>query len=292
MAAEKELRIKINSISNTKKITQAMEMISISKINKIKSKIKLRTPYIESMRIVINRLLQRNLQYKHIYIDNDIDIKRIGIIVVSTDKGLCGSLNINLFKKILSKVKYFNNQNIVCDFFIFGLKGFIFFDAMKYSIIHKVVNIGDKPSISKFSDSIELVLNLYKKNVFGKLFLASNQCNSSILQTPKIIQLLPFKKIEKKKIETNEMWNYLYEPDSKSLLNLIFNRYIESKIYQGVLENIASEQTARMIAMKMATDNSNNMIKELRLIYNKTRQEAITNELIAIITGASAVSLN
>lgn len=291
MAAEKEIHNKINSIKNTKKITKAMEMVSISKMRKTSKRMHAGRPYSKMIKKVINHLIQGNLEYRHSYLENRI-VKRVGFVITSTDRGLCGGLNTNLFKKVLVKMKKYADRDIVCDLIIFGLKGSLFFSGLSNNIICTVTNTGDQPSIFQFIHAIETALRSYRCNAIDKLFLANNQFNNTVFHNPIITQLLPISKIDFKEEKIHKVWDYLYEPDSKSLLDLLLNRYIESQIYQGILENIASEQAARMIAMKMATDNGENLIKELQLIYNKTRQASITRELTEIISGASAVSLN
>ncbi|HXK00301.1 MAG TPA: F0F1 ATP synthase subunit gamma [Buchnera sp. (in: enterobacteria)] len=291
MAAEKEIYNKINSIKNTKKITKAMEMVSIAKMRKTSEQMHAGRPYSKMIKKVINHLIQGNLEYHHAYLENRI-VKRVGFIIVSTDRGLCGSLNANLFKKVLVKMKKYADRNIICDLIIFGLKGSVFFSGLTDNIVCTVTNIGYQPGLSRFIHSIEIILQSYECNAIDKLFLANNQFDNTVFHNPTITQLLPISKANFKEKQLYPVWDYLYEPDSKSLLDRLLNRYVESQIYQGILENIASEQAARMIAMKMATDNGENLIKELQLIYNKTRQASITRELTEIISGASAVSLN
>jgi F-type H+-transporting ATPase subunit gamma len=291
MAAEKDIHNKINSIKNTKKITKAMEMVSIAKMRKTSKRMHAGRPYSTMIKKVINHLIQGNLEYQHSYLENRT-VKCVGFVIISTDRGLCGGLNTNLFKKVLVKMKKYADRNITCDLIIFGLKGSLFFSGLSNNIICTVTNTGDRPSLSQFIHSIETILRSYRRNTIDKLFLANNQFNNTVFHNPIITQLLPISKIDFKEKKLHQVWDYLYEPDSKSLLDLLLNRYIESQIYQGILENIASEQAARMIAMKMATDNGENLIKELQLIYNKTRQASITRELTEIISGASAVSLN
>lgn len=289
MVVEKEIYNKISSIKNTKKITKAMEMVAISKMRKTVKKMQIRRPYSNMIKKIINHLIQGNLENKHIYLEKRT-VKRIGLIVVSTDRGLCGSLNTNLFKKVSIKIKKYADKNIISDLIIFGLKGLTFFNKYTSNIITSVTNVGDKPDLSNFIHAIKIILKLYKNKEIDKLFLASNEFNNTMLYSPLINQLLPLLKTDTKKESVYQKWDYLYEPDSNVLLEFLLNRYVESQIYQGILENIASEQAARMIAMKMATDNSSKIIKELKLIYNKKRQDSITRELTEIISGAAAVS--
>ncbi|CAL4041930.1 F0F1 ATP synthase subunit gamma [Buchnera aphidicola] len=291
MAVEREIHNKINSIQNTKKITKAMEMISIVKMRKTVARMRAGRPYAKMIKKVINHLIQGNLEYEHSYLENRVT-KRIGLVIISTDRGLCGSLNTYLFKKILVQIQKYANKNIMCDLIIFGLKGIMFFSALKSNIVATVANMGDKPRLSNFINSIRIILESYKHNAIDKLFLANNQFKNTITHSPIITQLLPLSNVCAEKKDLYPVWDYLYESDSKLLLDILLNRYIESQIYQAILENIASEQAARTIAMKMATDNSGNLIQELQSIYNKTRQASITRELTEIISGASAVQLN
>ena len=290
MVAEKEIYNKINSINNTKKITKVMEMVAVSKMRKTVQRMQIRRPYSTMIKKIINHLIQGNLEHKHIYLEKRT-VKRIGLIVISTDRGLCGSLNTNLFKKVLIKIKKYSDKNINSDLIIFGLKGLSFFNKYSNNIITSVTNSGDKPSLSDFIHAIKIILQLYRNKSIDKLFLASNEFNNTMVYSPMVNQLLPLLKTDTKKEGLYQRWDYIYEPDSNVLLDFLLNRYVESQIYQGILENIASEQAARMIAMKMATDNSGKIIKELKLIYNKTRQASITRELTEIISGAAAVSL-
>ncbi|CAL4317560.1 F0F1 ATP synthase subunit gamma [Buchnera aphidicola] len=289
MTSTKEIKNQINSVINTKKITKAMEMVAISKMRKTEERMRLGRPYCEIIGKVIHHILQGNLEYKHSYLESR-NIKRACIIIVSTDRGLCGSLNTNLFKQVLFKIQDFAKINIPCDLILFGLKSLSVFKLYSGSIISSVTKLGEKPEISKLIGSIKIFLEKYQKNEIDRVFIAYNKFQNKLLQYPTISQLLPLhsekKILYKKKIN----WDYLYEPESKLILDTLFDRYIESQIYQGILENIASEQAARMVAMKTATDNSGNRIQELQLVYNKIRQANITQELTEIISGASAVS--
>ncbi|CAL4326077.1 F0F1 ATP synthase subunit gamma [Buchnera aphidicola] len=288
MASTKEIRNQIISVINTKKITKAMEMVAASKMRKTEYRMQSGRPYSDIIRKVIDHVVQGNLEYKHNYLENRV-IKRIGIIVVSTDRGLCGSLNTNLFKKVLFKIQKFTQINVPCDLILFGLKSLSFFKLCSTTILSKMSHLGENPNVTKLIASIEVILEEYKCKRIDKIFIAYNKFYNKMLQKPKIMQLLPLSRSEKKNI-SNKKWDYLYEPDSKLILDILFKRYVESQVYQSILENIASEQAARMIAMKTATDNSGNRIKELQLIYNRVRQANITQELTEIVAGASAVS--
>ncbi|HMI77131.1 MAG TPA: F0F1 ATP synthase subunit gamma [Buchnera sp. (in: enterobacteria)] len=292
MAAEKEVRNKINSIINTKKITKAMEMVSIAKMRKAESQLYASRPYFKSIKTIIHNLQNSSLKYQHCYFKNKVISKRIAFIIVSTDRGLCGSLNSNLFKKILEVIQIYDKKKILCDFIIFGLKGYMFFNALHSNIFSKVINFGQVSNLSKFSYSIEKILSRYKMGSVDKLFLAYNKFNNTIHQIPIVTKLLPISIKDIKKMNKNSIWDYIYEPNAKFILDTLLYRYIESQIYQGILENITSEHAARIIAMHTATDNSDHLIQELQLIYNKTRQASITRELTEIVSGASAVSLD
>ncbi|CAL4317576.1 F0F1 ATP synthase subunit gamma [Buchnera aphidicola] len=292
MRGKKEIRNKIKSVINTQKITKAMEMVAVSKMRKAEHRMRSGRPYSDIIQNVINHVVEGSLEYKHSYLEKRVT-KRIGMIIISTDRGLCGSLNTNLFKKVLLKIQSWKQINISCDFILFGAKSFSFFQSYKKNILSKKSNIGDYPVIIELINNVEVILKKYQNNEIDKIFIAYNKFHNRLLQYPTIYQLLPLiqSKIKKPVIQIKK-WDYLYEPDSKLILDLLFERYIESQVYQSILENIASEQAARMVAMKTAADNSDNFIKELQLIYNKLRQASITQELTEIVAGASAVSVN
>ncbi|QCI20173.1 F0F1 ATP synthase subunit gamma [Buchnera aphidicola (Brachycaudus cardui)] len=290
MTSIKEIRNQIISVINTKKITKAMEMVAASKMRKTEYRMQSGRPYSDIIRKVIDHVVQGNLEYKHSYLENRV-VKRIGIIVVSTDRGLCGSLNTNLFKKVLFKIQKFTTTDIPCDLVLFGLKSLSVFKLCGTRILSTKTHLGENPNLVELISSIEVILDAYKYRRIDKIFIAYNKFYNKMLQKPKIIQLLPLSRLNSKNI-SNKKWDYLYEPESKLILDILFKRYIESQIYQSILENIASEQAARMIAMKTATDNSGNRIKELQLVYNRVRQANITQELTEIVAGASAVSTN
>ncbi|AZP36230.1 ATP synthase gamma chain [Candidatus Annandia adelgestsuga] len=278
----KIIKDKINSINNTKKITKVMEMVATNKMFKTKKNIERCKPYIKSIEKVIKNLLSGNPEYKHHYFKKK-KIKKVGFIIVSSDRGLCGSLNNLLFKKILNKIIYFNKKNINVVFSIIGSKGASFFRYLNYKILSQYNNLSIKPKIIDIIGLIKSILNLYDNNKIEKLYISYNKYYNTMIQIPKITKLLPISFSKNKKIYKNR-WDYIYENDSKFLLNTLLVRYIESKIYNCVLENIASEQSSRMIAMKSATENSNKIILELKLLYNKIRQSNITKELNEIIS--------
>ncbi|WP_343152763.1 F0F1 ATP synthase subunit gamma [Buchnera aphidicola] len=290
MACKNEIRYKIESVKNTKKITQAMQMVSFAKMRKSKEKMYASRPYLKTLSQIINNVLESSLEHQHTYFSKR-KVKNIGWIIISTDRGLCGSLNTNLFKKILIQMKKYSNKNISSNICIFGSKAFSFFKFFNEKIISKTMNIEEKSIYIQSIKPIKKMLDEYKSGGIEKLYLAFNLFKNSMFQIPTISQLLPlnFKKNNSQKISK---WDYLYEPDSITLLNTLLERYIEFQVYQAIVENAASEQAARMLAMKTATENSDDYIKELQLLYNKVRQSSITQELTEIISGASSVSSN
>ncbi len=287
---KKEIQNQITSVISTKKITKAMEMVAISKMRKTEERMRLGRPYSEIIKKVIHHVIKGSLEYKHSYLESRDTIKKVGMIIISTDRGLCGSLNTNLFKQVLLKIREFMLVNVPCNLILFGLKSLSVFKLYGSAILAQITNIGENPDLSKFIGSIQIILEKYQNREIDKIFIAYNKFHNKMSQYPIVTQLLPLS--PDKSILNKEKWDYLYEPESKLILDILFNRYIESQIYQSILENIASEQAARMVAMKTATDNSSSRIKELQLIYNKVRQASITQELNEIIAGASAVSVD
>lgn len=290
MIGIKDIQNKIKSINNTQKITKAMEMVSIVKMRKIKKQMNNSRPYFEVINKIIAHMQTGNLEFSHTFFKAR-KVKRIGMIVVSTDRGLCGNLNTLLFKKILQLLKKYEQKNIFSDLSIIGLKGLSFFNSISNNIIYHINNLSKDCKLENFIGSINALLKLYNSKKIDKLFLAYNKFKSTIIHSPTIVQLLPFLK-KQENIIVNNKWDYIYESDTRLLLTVILNRYIESQVYQSILENLTCEQAARMLAMKKATDNSTDLIKELQISYNKVRQSNITQELTEIISGASVVSLN
>lgn len=295
MIKKREIRNKINSIDNTKKITKAMEMVSISKMRKIRNRMDNGRSYSDIIIKIISHIVSRNLEYHHKYFTKKCTTnKNNGFIIISTDRGLCSNLNTLLFKKMLEIFQKNTDKNISNNLFIVGLKGVNFFKSIaNTTIIHSVVNLKDNFVLADIMNIIDVVLESYLLGKIDKLFLSYNQFKSTIVRIPVIIQLLPILKLNFNNDEiSNKRWDYIYEPNSKFLLNTILNRYIKFQIYQAILENSVCEQAARMLAMKKATDNSIDLIKTLQINYNKVRQSNITQELTEIISGASAVSLD
>ncbi|BGI50814.1 MAG: F0F1 ATP synthase subunit gamma [Arsenophonus endosymbiont of Ceratovacuna japonica] len=285
MSNIKEIYSKINSVQNTQKITKAMEMVAASKIRKIQERIINSNPYIKTIYRLINNLAFSNLEYKNSYFI-ERDIKNIGYLIISTERGLCGNLNINLFKKILTEIKIWKNKGAKIHLALIGSKAVLFFNS--FNIIASIIKIGDNPSISNIIKLTKIILEEYNKKRLDKIYIITNRFINSITQVPTIIQLLPI--INKDHIILkNKFRDYLYETDLKTLLNTLLYNYIKSQIYHNIIENLVSEQAARIIAMKSASDNSGNLIKELQLIYNKTRQANITQELVEIVSGVTVV---
>jgi F-type H+-transporting ATPase subunit gamma len=287
MAGGKEIRTKITSVKNTQKITKAMEMVAASKMRKAQDRMHAARPYAEKIRNVISHLSHANPEYKHPYLVTREEVKRIGLIIVSTDRGLCGGLNANMFRMLLKKIQSWEQEGKEVDLCVIGTKAAGFFGSIGASIIGQVTRIGDKPNIEELIGTIMIMLNAFKEGSIDELHLVSNQFVNSMVQTPVIEQLVPGEPDEKESYANH--WDYIYEPDAEEVLDGFLSRYIESQVYAGVIENISCEMAARMVAMKSATENAGTLIDELQLIYNKARQAAITQELSEIVAGAAAV---
>jgi F-type H+-transporting ATPase subunit gamma len=287
MAVGKEIRTKIASIKNTQKITRAMEMVAASKMRKTKDRMQATRPYSKKIGKIIKHLAQANPEYKHPYLVVR-DVKRVGIILVSSDRGLCGGLNSNLFRKTLSRLLEWDNANIEVDVCTIGTKAFGFFGNLKVNLVGQVSKLGDAPHLSDIVGVIKIMLDAYLEGRIDELYIVSNEFVNTMTQRPTVEQLLPVVACELDE-NLNGHWDYIYEPDAKEVLDNLLTRFIESKVYQGLVENNACEQAARMVAMKSASDNAGNLIGELQLIYNKARQAAITQEISEIVAGAAAV---
>ena len=287
MAGAKEIRSKIASVQNTQKITKAMEMVAASKMRKTQERMAASRPYAETMRSVIGHLALGNLEYKHPYLE-EREVKRVGYLVVSTDRGLCGGLNINLFKKLLADMKEWSDKGVEVDLALVGSKAVSFFASVGGNVVGQVTGMGDDPQLSDLIGPVNIMLQAYDEGRLDKLYVVANKFINTMAQEPKILQVLPLPPGDDEELK-EKSWDYLYEPDPKTLLYTLLRRYIESQVYQSVVENLASEQAARMVAMKAATDNGGNLIKELQLVYNKARQASITQELTEIVSGAAAV---
>ena len=288
MAGAKEIRNKIGSVKNTQKITSAMEMVAASKMRRAQERMSASRPYAETMRKVIGHIAQGNLEYKHPYLI-EREVKRVGYIVVSTDRGLCGGLNINLFKAALNDMKQWSAKGAKVDLSLNGNKASNFFERHGAKVKAHLSGLGDNPSVKDLIGSVKVMLKAYDNGEIDRLYLVYNKFVNTMVQQPKVDQLLPLPVTEDSKLAKKHHWDYLYEPDPKQLLDTLLIRYVESQVYQGVVENLASEQAARMVAMQAATDNAGNLINDLQLVYNKARQASITQELTEIVSGAAAV---
>ncbi|MCV2886516.1 F0F1 ATP synthase subunit gamma [Aestuariibacter sp. AA17] len=286
MASGKEIKGKIGSIKNTQKITSAMEMVAASKMKKAQDRMASSRPYADNMRKVIGHLAHGDLEYRHPYLE-EREVKRVGYIVISTDRGLCGGLNTNEFKQVTTEVKQWQDKGVEVDFAALGSKACAFFGRFGGNVLAAESGLGDKPSVKDVIGTVRVMLKAFDEGKIDRLFLVFNRFVNTMSQEPKIDQLLPLPKSDDKDLE--HRWDYIYEPDPKPILEALMVRYVESQVYQGVVENAASEQAARMVAMKAATDNAGNLIDDLQLVYNKARQAAITQEISEIVGGASAV---
>lgn len=287
MAGAKEIRIKIGSIKNTQKITSAMEMVAASKMRRAQERMGASRPYALRILRVINHVAQAQLEYRHPYL-LDRPVKRVAYLVVSTDRGLCGGLNINLFKKLAAEIRANQQQGIEVDLSLIGSKAVSFFNRVGGNVVAKVSALGDAPQLKDLIGLVHAQLTAFDEGKVDRVFLVYNNFVNTMTQAPTVQQLLPLPPAQDND-KLGHHWDYLYEPDPKSVLDLLLKRYIESQVYQGVVENVACEQASRMVAMKNATDNAGELIKELQLVYNKARQASITQELTEIVAGAAAV---
>jgi F-type H+-transporting ATPase subunit gamma len=286
MPGTKEIRSKIASIKNTQKITKAMQMVAASKIRKAQDRMQAARPYAEKLRNVIGHLRLANPDYKHPFLI-DRPVKGVGIVVISADRGLAGGLNINLFKVVLTQIKEAQARGEKVHLCLVGLKAVVFFRRLGLPVDATVTQLGDRPSIAQLIGPIKVMLDLYRHNEIDKLVLVNNVFVNTMTQKGTVLQLLPVQATDEKNLQ--EHWDYIYEPSAAELLDGLLMRYVESQVYRGAVENAASEQAARMVAMKAASDNAGELISELQLIYNKARQAAITTELSEIVGGAAAV---
>ena len=286
MSGAKEIRTKISSVKNTAKITKAMELVAASKMRKAQERMARSRPYAQKIRTVIGHLNEANPDYKHPFLV-ERDIKHVGYIVVTTDRGLCGGLNINLFKKLLGEMKEWNDKGINVDLCLIGAKAVSFFKRYGGAVKGSVTHLGDRPKLADLIGTIKIMLDRYSHGDIDRLFIVNNEFVNTMSQQPVIATLLPVEAVDKSELQ--EHWDYIYEPDAAELLDNVLTRYIESQVYRAALENVACEMSARMVAMKSATDNAGDIIEQLQLSYNKARQAAITQELSEIVGGAAAV---
>jgi F-type H+-transporting ATPase subunit gamma len=287
MPVTKEIRSKIRSIQNTQKITRAMEMVAASKMRKAQERMFHARPYAEKIRKVIGHLAKGHPEYRHPFLEQR-DIRKVGIIMVTSDRGLCGGLNMNLLKAGVTTMKEWRDKNADIALCLIGSKAESFFRRHGGNILAHAAHLGDSPAVNDLIGTIKVMLDAYEEKKCDALFLLHNHFVNSMTQKPELLQLLPIAPSDDADA-LGDRWDYIYEPDAKVLLDLLLKRYIESQVYRGVIENIACEQAARMVAMKNASDNANELINTLQLAYNKARQAAITQELAEIVAGAAAV---
>jgi len=289
LAGDKEILNKIRSVKNMQKITSAMEMVAASKIRKAQDQMNAAKPYADRIRRVIGHLGAANPDYKHPFL-SERDIKRVGIIVVSTDRGLCGGLNVNLFKRVISDIAEYKKENIEVDLVLVGAKAVQFFKRLGGNVLATTTHLGDRPKVNDIIGAIKIMLDAYNEEKIDRLLIAHNEFVSTMSQKPDMKTLLPVSSIDENDESLQAHWDYIYEPDAIDLLDGVLMRYIESQVYRGATENFACEMAAKMVAMKSATDNAGEIIDKLQLIYNKARQAAITQEISEIVGGAAAVS--
>ncbi|MDO8329694.1 MAG: F0F1 ATP synthase subunit gamma [Fluviicoccus sp.] len=288
MAGLKEIRSKVASIKSTQKITKAMQLVAASKMRKAQERMASGRPYAQKMRRVIAHLVQANPEYKHPYMV-ERPVKRVGYIIVSSDRGLCGGLNINVFKRVVQSVKSWREQGVEVEFTLIGQKATTFFKSVGGKVVAVKTHMGDAPSIDQLIGAVKVMLDSFNTGQVDRIYLVHNQFVNTMTQKPVMEQLVPLPTDEASNLKREHGWDYLYEPEAAPLLDALMVRFIESQVYQGVVENIACEQAARMVAMKAATDNAGDLIKSLQLVYNKLRQAAITREISEIVGGAAAV---
>ena len=289
MAGAKEIRSKIASVKSTQKITSAMEKVAVSKMRRAQARMAAGRPYAEQIRSVIGHLANANPEFRHPYMV-DRAVKRVGYIVVSSDRGLCGGLNTNLFKALTIHMREWNNQSVQADLCVIGSKGASFFRSYGGNVVAAISGLGEQPALQDLIGSVKVMLDGYNEGRIDRLYVVSNKFITTMNQKPTVAQLLPLAaEADDHATGAKGQWDYLYEPDAQLLLNDLLVRYVESQVYQAVVENAAAEQAARMIAMKNATDNAGDIIKDLQLVYNKARQAAITQEISEIVGGAAAV---
>ncbi|HWR95997.1 MAG TPA: F0F1 ATP synthase subunit gamma [Arenimonas sp.] len=287
MAGGREIKTKIKSVQNTRKVTRALEMVSASKIRKAQDRMKASRPYARMMRQIVGHIAKANTDYVHPFMVERKDIKRIGYVIISTDRGLCGGLNSQMFRRILADMRVWQEKGVQIDLVCVGTKASTFFRRLKVNMVGTVSHLGEQPQLEQLVGVIKVMLDSYEAGSLDRVFLCYNDFVNTMVQKPTQDQLLPLPASDS--LESKHSWDYLYEPDAPTVLDHVITRYIESLVYQAVLENLASEHAARMVAMKSASDNANKLIETLQLIYNKARQAAITQEISEIVGGAAAV---
>ncbi len=289
MAAGKEIRGKIKSVENTKKITKAMEMVAASKMRKAQDRMRAARPYSEKVRSIAANLSQANPEYTHPFLVKQEGARKIGLIVVTTDKGLCGGMNTNVLRLTTNKLREAEGEGVQVEAVAIGNKGLGFLNRIGARVVSHAVQLGDTPHLEKLIGPVKVLLDAYQEGKLDAVYVAYTQFVTTMKQEPMLEQLLPLSPKHMEVDQGSHSWDYIYEPDAQSVIDELLVRYVEALIYQALAENMASEQSARMVAMKSASDNAGNVIKELKLVYNKTRQAAITTELSEIVAGAAAV---
>jgi F-type H+-transporting ATPase subunit gamma len=288
MASAKEIRTKIASVRNTQKITKAMEMVAASKMRKTQERMAASRPYTDTIRKVISHIAKGSIGYKHPFLTAR-EVKKVGYIVVSTDRGLCGGLNVNLFKNVLNELHQAKESGKAITLSLVGNKAISFFQSMGVEVAATLNGLGDNPEMEKILGVVNGMIQAYRDGEIDEVHIVYNRFINTMAQKPVVQQLLPLPKLEDDSLERDGSWDYLYEPNPQVLLDSLLVRYLEAEVYQAIVDNLASEQAARMVAMKAATDNAGNLITELQLVYNKARQASITNELNEIVAGAAAI---
>jgi F-type H+-transporting ATPase subunit gamma len=289
MAAGKEIRGKIKSVENTKKITKAMEMVAASKMRKAQDRMRAARPYSEKIRTITANLSQANPEYTHPFMVQQNQAKKVGLVVVTTDKGLCGGLNTNVLRLVTTKMRELEGKGLSIEAVAVGNKGLGFLNRIGAKVVSHAVQLGDAPHLEKLIGPVKVLLDAYQEGKLDAIYLGYTKFVNTMKQEPVLEQLLPLTADKMAADKSSHAWDYLYEPDAATVIDELLIRYVEAIIYQAVAENMASEQSARMVAMKSASDNAGNVIGELKLVYNKTRQAAITKELSEIVAGAAAV---
>jgi F-type H+-transporting ATPase subunit gamma len=288
MPGTKEIRSKIASVKSTQKITKAMEMVAASKMRRAQDRMRLARPYAAKARTVISHLNQANPDFRHPFLTQR-DVKSIGIIVVSTDRGLCGALNANVFKATMQLIREWQGKGASASVSVIGGKALAFFRRLELPLLASVTALGDRPHVKDLIGTVKVMLDAYREGSIDRLFLVHAKFLNTMSQRPQALQLLPIPQVADGDTGLQERWDYIYEPSAADILEGLLMRYIESQVYQGAVENVASEMAARMVAMKSAADNAGKLIGDLQLVYNKARQAAITKELAEIVGGAAAV---
>ena len=289
MAGAKEIKTKISSVKSTQKITKAMEMVATSKMRKTQERMASSRPYSDTIRNVISHVSKASVDYKHPFLVQR-EVKKVGVLIISTDRGMCGGLNINLFKTAMMEIKQWKEQKVTVELGLIGSKGISFFRPLGLNIRVQHSGMGDTPSVEQLIGIANDMFDAYKNGEMDAIYVVYNKFINTMSQKPTFQQLVPLPELEHDSLgERQENWDYIYEPNPKALLDSLLIRYLESQVYQAVVDNLASEQAARMVAMKAATDNAGNLINDLQLVYNKARQASITNELNEIVAGAAAI---